>query len=469
MGRRHGLGLRAQIVFALIGAFALCFSALGLIVVRVAQRSSELERTRRAQVLLGALSLALAEEPVRAELAESLSRRLGASDLIGVELDTHDGAPTRVGDTHGPSTASTRLDGGERLSVWLAPLDSESDSPLARLLRMYLLLTGAFIVLITYVLLTRLIVRPLENLTHASERLAEGARSVQVPVAGAAELARLALSFNHMGAELRKQKGALEQRLAELERATRDLRSTQDQLIRSEKLASVGRLSAGIAHEIGNPLAAISGLVELLQLGGLNQAEQDEFLARIRGETERIHRIIRDLLDYSRARPSFGFALAPEGASASQPSVSEPGNLAVVIEDAVKLIAPQKDLNQVTIERRVHDPAPLVHAPAHELTQVVLNLLLNAADAVGGEGSILIELARRDDRVVLSVTDSGPGIPEALLDKVFDPFFTTKPPGKGTGLGLAVCFSLVERFGGKIWVENGKQGGARFQVSLPAA
>jgi two-component system NtrC family sensor kinase len=467
MGRRHGLGLRAQIVFALIGAFALCFSALGLIVVRVAQRSAELERTRRAQVLLGALSLALAEEPARADLAESLSRRRGASDLIGVELDAHDAAATRVGDTRGPSTASIRLDGGERLSVWLTPVDSESDSPLARLLRMYLMLTGAFVVLITYVLLTRLIVRPLENLTHASERLAEGARSVQVPVAGAAELARLALSFNHMGAELRKQKGALEQRLSELERATRDLRSTQDQLIRSEKLASVGRLSAGIAHEIGNPLAAISGLVELLQLGGLSQAEQDEFLARIRGETERIHRIIRDLLDYSRARP--GLAHAPEGALTHQPSVSEPGNLAVVIEDAVKLIAPQKDLEQVTIERRVHDAAPLVHAPAHELTQVVLNLLLNAADAVGGEGSILIELARHDDRIVLSVTDSGPGIPQALLDKVFDPFFTTKPPGKGTGLGLAVCFSLVERFGGKIWVESGKPTGARFNVSLPAA
>jgi signal transduction histidine kinase len=201
-------------------------------------------------------------------------------------------------------------------------------------------------------------------------------------------------------------------------------------------------------------------------LGGLSQAEQDEFLARIRGETERIHRIIRDLLDYSRA-PSF--AHAPEGALRRQPSVSEPGNLAVVIEDAVKLIAPQKDLNQVTIERRVHDTAPLVRAPAHELTQVVLNLLLNAADAVDGEGSILIELARHDDRIVLSVSDSGPGIPEALLDKVFDPFFTTKPPGKGTGLGLAVCFSLVERFGGRIWVENGKPTGARFNVSLPAA
>jgi two-component system, NtrC family, sensor kinase len=456
MERHHGLGLRAQIVFALIGAFALCFSALSVIVVRVAQRSAELERTRRAQLLLGALSAALTDEPARAELAERLSRRLGASDLIGVELDAHDGAPTRVGDTHGGSTARVVLDGGERLSVWLTPVDPESDSPLARLLRMYLLLTGAFIVLITYVLLTRLIVRPLEKLTRASERLAEGARSVEVPVAGAAELARLALSFNHMGAELRKQKGALEQRLAELEHATRELRSTQDQLIRSEKLASVGRLSAGIAHEIGNPLAAISGLVELLQLGGLSPAEQAEFLTRIRAETERIHRIIRDLLDYSRARPS-------------APAVSEPGNLALVIEEAVKLIAPQKDLNLVTIERRVHDSAPLVRAPADELTQVVLNLLLNAADAVGGEGSILVELERQESQIVLSVSDSGEGVPEALLDKIFDPFFTTKPPGKGTGLGLAVCQALVERFGGKIWVENAKQGGARFQISLPAA
>jgi two-component system NtrC family sensor kinase len=456
MERRHGLGLRAQIVFALIGAFALSFSALGVIVAQVARRSAELERVRRAQVLLSALSGALADPQAARELAESLPRRLGTGDLIGIELSTPNAPSTRAGDTRGVYTASTTLDGGERLAVWLAPSDPEGDSPLSRLLRLYLMLTGAFIVLVTYVLLTHLIVRPLENLTRASERLAEGARSAQVPLAGAAELARLALSFNHMAAELRKQKGALEQRLAELERTARELRSTQDQLIRSEKLASVGRLSAGIAHEIGNPLAAISGLVELMQLGGLSQAEHDEFLARVRGETERIHRIIRDLLDYSRAHPG-------------QTSVSEPGNLALVIAEAVKLIAPQKDLNQVTIERRVHDPAPLVHAPAHELTQVVLNLLLNAADAVGGEGSILVELDRHADQIVLSVTDSGSGVPEPVLDKVFDPFFTTKPPGKGTGLGLAVCQALVERFGGRIWVENSKQGGARFNVSLPAA
>jgi signal transduction histidine kinase len=456
MERRHGLGLRAQIVFALIGAFALSFSALGVIVVQVARRSSELERLRRGQVMVSALSIALSKESMQADLAESFSHRLGSSDLIGIELASQTGVATRVGNTRGPSTASTTLDSGDRLAVWLTPTDPETDSPLTRLLRLYLMLTGAFIVLITYVLLTRLIVRPVENLTRASERLAQGAGSAQVPVAGAAELSRLALSFNHMAAELRKQKGALEERLTELERTAGELRSTQDQLVRSEKLASVGRLSAGIAHEIGNPLAAISGLVEILQLGGLSPAEHDEFLTRIRGETERIHRIIRELLDYSRTHPT-------------QPSISEPGNLALVIEEAVKLITPQKDLNQVTIERRVHDGAPLVHAPAHELTQVLLNLLLNAADAVGGEGSILIELERQDDRIVVSVTDSGSGIPDAVFDRIFDPFFTTKPPGKGTGLGLAICQALVERFGGKIWAENTKPAGARFSISLPAA
>jgi two-component system, NtrC family, sensor kinase len=456
MERRHGLGLRAQIIVALVAAFALSFAALGAIVLQVSRRSADLERSRRGHTIASALAIAYAEQPAQAELAEAMSRRLGTSDVLGIRIQPRSGAAVQVGETRDLETASVSLDDGGQLSVWLAPLDTELDTPLARLLRLYLMITGALVVLVTYVLLTRLIVRPMENLTRASERLAEGARAAEVPVAGAAEVARLALSFNRMAGELRRQKGALEERLSELERATGELRATRDQLVRSEKLASVGRLSAGIAHEIGNPLAAISGLVEILQMGGLTPAEHEEFLARIRGETDRIHRIIRELLDYSRARPS-------------EPAVAQAANLATVIEEAVKLIAPQKDLRHVTIESRMHDEQPLVRAPHDELTQVVLNLLLNAADAVAGEGTILIELTRQQERIVLAVSDTGPGISEAALGKLFDPFFTTKPPGKGTGLGLAVCLSLVERFGGKISAENGAAGGARFIVTLPAA
>ena len=456
MQLRHGLGLRAQIILALLAAFTLSFSALGLIVVQVARRSTELERARRAHTIATAVSIALAEDPAHVRAADTLARRLGGDEVRGLSLTAARGDLLRVGETHGPRSAKVTLESGETLSLWLTPLDPESDSPLARLLRLYLMVTGLLIVALTYVLLTRLIVRPVENLTRASEQLAEGARAAQVPVAGAAELARLSVSFNRMAAELRKQKSALEERLSELLRTTRELGETRDQLVRSEKLASVGRLSAGIAHEIGNPLAAITGLVELLQMGGLSASEHVEFLARIRGETERIHRIIRELLDYSRTRPS-------------ESSTLSYGNVAEVIDEAVKLIAPQKDLRHVTIERRIHDEQPLVRAPAHELTQIVLNLLLNAADAVGGEGAILIDLKREGDHLLLSISDSGPGIPEALLSRVFDPFFTTKPPGKGTGLGLAVCMSLVERFGGKLWAENVKSGGARFNLALPAA
>jgi signal transduction histidine kinase len=388
--------------------------------------------------------------------ADTLARRLGGDEVAGFALTTQHAELMRVGSMQGPRSASVSLQSGETLSLWLTPLDPDAESPLARLLRLYLMITGALIVALTYVLLTRLIVGPVENLTRASEQLAEGARVAQVPVAGAAEVARLAVSFNRMASELRKQKSALEERLNEILRTTKELRETRDQLVRSEKLASVGRLSAGIAHEIGNPLAAITGLVELLQMGGLSPSEHDEFLARIRAETERIHRIIRELLDYSRTRPSDSTALAY-------------GNLAEVVDEAVKLITPQKDLRQVTIERRFHDEKPLVRAPAHELTQIVLNLLLNAADAVAGEGSILIELKREGDDLLLTISDSGPGIPEAVLGRIFDPFFTTKPPGKGTGLGLAVCLSLVERYGGKLWAENTKSGGARFNLVLPTA
>ena len=456
MERRHGLGLRAQIILALLAAFTLSFSALGLIVVQVARRSTELERTRRAHTIATAISIALADDPRHLRAADTLARRLGGDEIAGISLTSAGGDLLRMGATDGPRSARVVLESGEALSLWLTPLDPENDSPLARLLRLYLMVTGALIVALTYVLLTRLIVGPVENLTRASEQLAEGARTAQVPVAGAAEVARLAVSFNRMASELRRQKSALEERLNEILRTSKQLSETRDQLVRSEKLASVGRLSAGIAHEIGNPLAAISGLVELLQLGGLSQAEHDEFLTRIRGESERIHRIIRELLDYSRTHPSESAAVAY-------------GDLAEVIDEAVKLIAPQKDLRQVTIERRIHEERPRVRAPAHELTQIVLNLLLNAADAVAGEGSILIELTRTGDQFLLSISDSGPGIPEGLLSRIFDPFFTTKPPGKGTGLGLAVCLSLVERFGGKLWAENNKNGGARFNLALPAA
>jgi signal transduction histidine kinase len=230
--------------------------------------------------------------------------------------------------------------------------------------------------------------------------------------------------------------------------------------VRSEKLASVGRLAAGVAHEIGNPLAAILGLIELLRQGGLEPAEQQEFLRRAQAETERIHKIIRGLLDFAR-----------QGAPAPAVASDAKADLRAVVEDAVGLIAPQKDLSGVDIERRLAAEVPDARGPRDELVQLVLNLLLNAADAIQNEGTIRIEVEPSPDgrQVILVVADSGPGIAPEVANKLFEPFVTTKPPGEGTGLGLAVCHTIVERLGGTITAANAPEGGARFEVRLPVA
>ena len=454
--RHYGLGLRAQTLFGLTAAFLIAFSALSIIVVQAAQKSQELERTRRASSLAAALASTLATGEARpGERAAALTRLVGHADVVGVRLEQPPRAPLVVGNNAGRATASVLLSHGDRLSLWLRARDLDSVSPLGRLLRLYSFLTGALILAVVYVALTRLIVRPVENLTRAVERWKTDLHpsDAAVAVSGAAEVVRLGVAFNAMARDLRRDKSALEERLQQLEATTLMLRSTQDQLIRSEKLAGVGRLAAGVAHEIGNPLAAILGLVELLQLGSLQRSEEAEFLGRIRSETERIHLIIRDLLDYARKRPD-----------AELNAVTD---MEKVVEEAVALVAPQKDLRAVTLERRVYGTDVSVRGSDHELTQIVINLLLNAADAVAGEGHILIELAREDGLVRLAVSDSGPGIPQQVRDKLFDPFVTTKPAGKGTGLGLAVCHAIVERLGGSISGENLPTRGARFVVRLP--
>jgi signal transduction histidine kinase len=324
--------------------------------------------------------------------------------------------------------------------------------PLADLLWFYVSMTGLSVLILTYIALTHLIVRPLDQLTRSSATLATGSAVVRVPERGALEVVRLAVTFNEMAAQLRVERKALEDRLAELEQATSDLKDAQEQLIHGEKLASVGRLAAGVAHEIGNPLAAILGLVELLRAGGLGPEETPEFLARIQRETERINDVIRDLLDFSR-----------RDADGEVPGQS--ADLAEVIADAVKLVRPQKDSHNVEIIVDVDPAIGRVPGAPHRWTQVVLNLLLNALDALDGRGTLCIRARLgTGGEGLLTVSDTGPGIAPEMLDRLFEPFTTTKPPGKGTGLGLAVCHALVEGLGGRIRASNLPEGGACFEV-----
>lgn len=441
----HGIGLRAQILVVLGVAFALGGLLLGLATSRLGSRALDADRRSAARGVAYALLASDADEG-------SLDALIGSGGIAGVEL--REGPRTIARGRRDGSPVVEAREGARSIALWLEAADASSSLP--GLLFLYVGVTTAAMLLLAYVLLGRSIVRPVEDLTRASERVARRREhDVRVPVRGAAEVARLAVAFNAMQAELASERRALRERLEELERTTRELASAQRSLVTSEKLASVGRLAAGVAHEIGNPLSAILGLVELVEGGDLAPDEEREFLRRVRKETERIHRIIRDLLDFARDEPEAEVASC---------------DLAEVVEDAVRLVGPQKDLRQITIERRFAEDAPRARGAAPRLAQVVLNLLLNAADVIRGEGVITVEVRPGDDGFVeLSVSDTGPGIPASVRDHLFEPFVTSKPPGQGTGLGLAVCHTLVERLGGTIQAESPPEGGARFTVRLPVA
>jgi two-component system NtrC family sensor kinase len=249
----------------------------------------------------------------------------------------------------------------------------------------------------------------------------------------------------------------LEEQIESLERLNRDLSRAQEQVLRSAKLASVGQLAAGIAHEIGNPLTVMLGFFDVLDGQDGMPADAREHLRTMRQEAERVNRIIRDLLDYARANPE-----PVEAVAAGE-----------VIDGTVALLAPQKPFRTIEIQVTVPADLPPVRANRDRLRQVLVNLLMNAADALGEKGgtvSLRAEPAALADgraAVRLVVSDTGPGIPAELLDTIFDPFVTTKPPGAGTGLGLAVSQAIVDGLGGTMRASNVASGGACFEVVLP--
>jgi signal transduction histidine kinase len=255
-----------------------------------------------------------------------------------------------------------------------------------------------------------------------------------------------------MASHLLRNEAALKQRVEEVERATEEVQRTQGELVRSERLASVGRLAAGVAHEIGNPLAAILGLIELLLEMEFSEAERKDFLRRVRHETQRIHGILSKLLDYARA---------PRKSSLGS------GNVGDAVSASLALLRPQKELQEMQLESEVPPGLPRVRLDGNEIQQVVLNLVMNAVDAAGARGRIRVRAEQDGGDVRLCVEDDGPGVREDLVERLFEPFVSSKDVGRGTGLGLAVCRGLVESVGGSIRLTQGVLPGACFEVALP--
>lgn len=294
------------------------------------------------------------------------------------------------------------------------------------------------------------LVRPIRELNRAVLAVASGDLQTRIRGTGADEIGELSKAFNEMAASLAVSRAELTDANVALIDANLELRQMQDGLLRAERLAAIGQLAAGVSHEIDNPVGIILGLAELM----LEETSPDDFryedLQAIIEECKRCRRITGGLL---------GFARSSVGALGEV-------DLARLVLSTLDALRPQKLFKQVEIVVHAGELPPL-QVDADQIRQVLINLCLNAAQAMAGSGRLTVDLARQDDFVLVDVSDTGPGIPPQALEQVFAPFYSTKGRGEGTGLGLSICRRLIEEHRGELTVANLPGGGALFRIRLP--
>lgn len=330
----------------------------------------------------------------------------------------------------------------------------------------YILINAGLLSIIGLLRISRVAVRPVLRLLKRAESFQEDDTLLFLSEKGESEFNRLSKALNRLFQRISDDRETLRQTVQTLESTNIDLKKAQKDIIQAEKLASVGRLSSGIAHEIGNPIGIIVGYLDLLKQSDLPDEERSEYIQRAEDEIQRISMILRQLLDFSR------------------PSSGELDAVAVhdVLDDLVGVVQVQPLVANISVNLDKQAGKDRVMADANQLRQVFLNLIINAADATAGlEGSrdgTLVVRSETQNRsgsekdgsrefLKLMFIDNGPGIPDEHLDTIFDPFFTTKAPGKGTGLGLSVCFMIVESLGGRILAASRKGEGTTMTIFLP--
>ena len=313
---------------------------------------------------------------------------------------------------------------------------------------LYLTIDTVIMVLFGGYLLSRRLIQPLSRMLARVKALAEGEYSpYPAPVKGTGEIGELEEAFEKMALNLTENRKKLEENLA-------SLKAAQIELVKSEKMATVGRLASGLAHELGNPLSSIQGFTHILRRQNLPQAERDDFFDRTESELLRMDSIIRSLLDFAR------------------PVSTEfiPSNLNSIVTESLSLVEVQKWFKGLKVVTHLEQELPSVLARENQLIQVLLNLLTNAGQSMPDGGALTLETGTADNcEVYISVTDTGTGISLKDQKMIFDPFFTTKEPGQGTGLGLSLSQSIVENLGGRVEVRSTPGEGSRFTVFLPWA
>ena len=322
-------------------------------------------------------------------------------------------------------------------------------------------LIGLFLVYFT----RRFVGRPIGKLIEGTEAVSRMELDQPLDLKnGSLELDQLARAFEQMREQLRRavaENNQFTQNLeTKVEERTQQLKAAHQKLLQSDRLASLGQLSASVAHEINNPVSGVLNLSMLMQRmlkeDGVPKDRIEEFrkyLGQVVSETGRVGRIVSDLLAFSRR---------------SKPHRA-PADLNKIVRTTISLVQHKMKLSNVEVETRLSEQLPRVPCDPSQIQQVVLNLALNAAEATQGKGSGKVVVSTRpgDGVVILEISDNGEGIPPENLAKIFDPFFTTKPEGKGVGLGLAVSYGIIQAHGGDIEVKSRVGQGATFLISLP--
>ncbi|PLX78339.1 MAG: hypothetical protein C0614_08665 [Desulfuromonas sp.] len=379
---------------------------------------------------------------------ENLSARLAAGRATLLTHKLEQGG--RVLDLIEPAFGPT---GGQILSVRFL-ISYDSVDARVRAVRGHFALVGLAAVLACLVLaglIARRMARPIEELTAGARALARGELQTRIRPYGDDELGILARAFNDMASHLANSQQQLTDKNNALQQAYHELQAVQGQLLQSERLAAIGQLAAGVSHEIDNPVGIILGHAELLLEDLEDNDPRCEDVRAIIEECRRCKRITGGLLGFARpTRACF-----------------EQVDLCRLLNNAVASLKPQRLFREIVFESLVPITPIYVHGDADRLRQVLINLLINAAQALDGQGRIRLDLHTVDGFAVLVIDDSGPGIREADHDRVFEPFYSTKLPGEGTGLGLAVCRKLVVEHQGEIELDDSELGGLRVRVRLP--
>jgi signal transduction histidine kinase len=297
-----------------------------------------------------------------------------------------------------------------------------------------LLMTAGFVIV---VLLSRRFIGPITQLANTMEQAHGDTFDIKVPVRGQDELALLAERFNRMIDRIRQ--------------ANEELKKTHEKLVQSEKLASIGVLAAGVAHEINNPLGGIFNCLRMLQRDSNDPAQREKYLALVKEGMERIESTVGKLLWMSRK------------------SDHRPTEIGIrdTVERAYSFLNYKFRNRKIAFVNEVPGDLSLT-ADIHDFQQVLLNLYINAIDAMAPEGALTVTASRSDGTVSINVADTGCGIAPENIGRIFDPFYTSKPPGEGTGLGLWLTYEIVRSYEGEISVESSHGTGTRFTMRFPA-